>query len=75
MPEEPPAGPIQTNSKRGGEKAHSLFTKNDEEPGNRDAVWSLDPTQEPDVFKENLAQVKKHLTHHYEKLLQKPHQR
>jgi hypothetical protein len=30
--EEPPAGPIRADPKRGGQKAHSLFTKTDEEP-------------------------------------------
>ena len=29
MSEEPSAGPMRAEPKRGGEKAHSLFTKND----------------------------------------------
>jgi hypothetical protein len=30
--EEPPAGPSRADPKRGGEKAHSPFTKNDDDP-------------------------------------------
>ena len=37
--------------------------------------WSLDPTQAPDVFKANLAQVNKYLTRRHEKLRQEPHRR